>query len=345
MTGPQPRCWRVANRFVTHRAVSSSSTTGIIWDRSSRSRMRAVRSCAKRTSRLVIRTATVGTHSDLRGWIGEREEETELVYLNARYYDPEIARFISPDPLADLGQRLNRYLRQERSRESFRPERPARCRRRRWGVLPRTLGRGRYDKIRNVYGDQPHVRVSVTATDWTIPWMTQSRAEVFILEQLNAEVEAGMWSAVENTNARVMGTCAVFQVGCVSDDDNAVTTATTEEKNTPVITDNSDPADTGCTCANGCKTNCPGNRAGGPSAALVTSTSLATGGSTIGYQKHLSRQYADVVGNRFTTPREPDGDLRRPNANAQLTEIARNQQFAKSLAKMVVRCGYRRRHC
>jgi hypothetical protein len=33
----------------------------------------------------------------------------ELVYLNARYYDPEIGRFVSPDPLAQLGQKLNRY--------------------------------------------------------------------------------------------------------------------------------------------------------------------------------------------------------------------------------------------
>ena len=53
--------------------------------------------------------STVGSHSDLRGWIGEREEETELVYLNARYYDPEIGRFVSPDPIAYLGQKLNRY--------------------------------------------------------------------------------------------------------------------------------------------------------------------------------------------------------------------------------------------
>jgi RHS repeat-associated protein len=53
--------------------------------------------------------STVGPHSDLRGWIGEREEETELVYLNARYYDPEIGRFISPDPIARVGQKLNRY--------------------------------------------------------------------------------------------------------------------------------------------------------------------------------------------------------------------------------------------
>ncbi len=53
--------------------------------------------------------STTGTHSDLRGWIGEREEETELVYLNARYHDPEIGRFISPDPFAALGQGLNRF--------------------------------------------------------------------------------------------------------------------------------------------------------------------------------------------------------------------------------------------
>ncbi|MGO4339997.1 RHS repeat-associated core domain-containing protein, partial [Labrys sp. KB_33_2] len=31
------------------------------------------------------------------GYIGERQDETGLLYLNARYYDPHIARFVSPD--------------------------------------------------------------------------------------------------------------------------------------------------------------------------------------------------------------------------------------------------------
>ena len=50
-----------------------------------------------------------GSHAESKGWIGEREEETELVYLNARYYDPEIGRFTALDPVARLGQGLNRY--------------------------------------------------------------------------------------------------------------------------------------------------------------------------------------------------------------------------------------------
>ena len=33
-----------------------------------------------------------------KGWIGERDDpETGLTYLNARYYDPILARFVSPD--------------------------------------------------------------------------------------------------------------------------------------------------------------------------------------------------------------------------------------------------------
>ena len=40
---------------------------------------------------------------------GQRLDDTGLYYYNARYYDPEIGRFISPDPLAALGQGLNRY--------------------------------------------------------------------------------------------------------------------------------------------------------------------------------------------------------------------------------------------
>ncbi len=46
-----------------------------------------------------------------RGFTGHRQDATGLVYMNARYYDPELGRFISPDPTID-GDRsvgLNRY--------------------------------------------------------------------------------------------------------------------------------------------------------------------------------------------------------------------------------------------
>lgn len=40
----------------------------------------------------------IGPTQQTRGWIGQVEDpEAGLVYLNARYYDPAIARFISPD--------------------------------------------------------------------------------------------------------------------------------------------------------------------------------------------------------------------------------------------------------
>jgi RHS repeat-associated protein len=39
-----------------------------------------------------------GTDAETKGWIGEAADpESGLVYLNARYYDPLIARFVSPD--------------------------------------------------------------------------------------------------------------------------------------------------------------------------------------------------------------------------------------------------------
>jgi RHS repeat-associated protein len=39
-----------------------------------------------------------GLHGESKGFIGERHDpETNLVYLNARYYDPVIAKFVSPD--------------------------------------------------------------------------------------------------------------------------------------------------------------------------------------------------------------------------------------------------------
>lgn len=46
-----------------------------------------------------------------RGFTGKQQDATGLVYMNARYYDPELGRFISPDPTIDgeanIG--LNRY--------------------------------------------------------------------------------------------------------------------------------------------------------------------------------------------------------------------------------------------
>jgi RHS repeat-associated protein len=48
---------------------------------------------------------------DNLGYLGERMDETGLMYFHARYYDPSIGRFISPDPILDargiVG--LNRY--------------------------------------------------------------------------------------------------------------------------------------------------------------------------------------------------------------------------------------------
>jgi RHS repeat-associated protein len=44
------------------------------------------------------RIAQTTLHAESKGFIGERHDpETNLVYLNARYYDPVIAKFISPD--------------------------------------------------------------------------------------------------------------------------------------------------------------------------------------------------------------------------------------------------------
>ncbi|MCP4128382.1 MAG: hypothetical protein GY753_15165, partial [Gammaproteobacteria bacterium] len=53
-----------------------------------------------------------GNTTETKGFIGERHDpETGLIYLNARYYDPVTARFISPDdwdPVLD-GVGTNRY--------------------------------------------------------------------------------------------------------------------------------------------------------------------------------------------------------------------------------------------
>ena len=56
--------------------------------------------------------ADTSAHAESRGYIGERQDEdTGLTYLHARYYDPALGVFISPDPL-DPDDRVvgtNRY--------------------------------------------------------------------------------------------------------------------------------------------------------------------------------------------------------------------------------------------
>jgi RHS repeat-associated protein len=54
----------------------------------------------------------LGTHVETKGFIGERHDaETGFLYLNARYYDPTLARFISPDwwDPNQPGVGMNRY--------------------------------------------------------------------------------------------------------------------------------------------------------------------------------------------------------------------------------------------
>ncbi len=55
--------------------------------------------------------STTKSNAEVRGYIGQVEDATGLVYLNARYYDPEIGRFVSPDPTppTEYGVGPNRY--------------------------------------------------------------------------------------------------------------------------------------------------------------------------------------------------------------------------------------------
>jgi RHS repeat-associated protein len=57
------------------------------------------------------RLGTATGHVESRGYTGQRQDETGLFYLHARYYDPVLGRFLSPDPTSPtealIG--LNRY--------------------------------------------------------------------------------------------------------------------------------------------------------------------------------------------------------------------------------------------
>jgi RHS repeat-associated protein len=57
------------------------------------------------------RLSTGGAHVESRSFTGQRQDETGLFYLNARYYDPQLGRFISADPVVPSADTvgLNRY--------------------------------------------------------------------------------------------------------------------------------------------------------------------------------------------------------------------------------------------
>ena len=51
---------------------------------------------------------TVGSRTESHGFTGQHRDETGLVEMGARYYDPQLGRFISPDPTISDG--INRYM-------------------------------------------------------------------------------------------------------------------------------------------------------------------------------------------------------------------------------------------
>jgi RHS repeat-associated protein len=61
------------------------------------------------------KTITTTATKDSKGYIGERADpELGLLYLNARYYDPALGRFLSPDTYDPLlpGVGVNRLAKQ-----------------------------------------------------------------------------------------------------------------------------------------------------------------------------------------------------------------------------------------
>ena len=57
------------------------------------------------------RIETTTAHNESRGYTGQRTDDSGLMYLHARYYDPALGRFISPDPTIPTARTvgLNRY--------------------------------------------------------------------------------------------------------------------------------------------------------------------------------------------------------------------------------------------
>ena len=57
------------------------------------------------------RLSTTGDHEEALSFTGQRQDDTGVFYLHARYYDPALGRFLSPDPVVPTGRTigLNRY--------------------------------------------------------------------------------------------------------------------------------------------------------------------------------------------------------------------------------------------
>ena len=65
----------------------------------------------RKTYRVFGEVHTESGTGESRGFTGQRLDDSGLIYLNARYYDPALGRFISPDPTAvsATSTGLNRY--------------------------------------------------------------------------------------------------------------------------------------------------------------------------------------------------------------------------------------------
>ena len=60
------------------------------------------RSAAAEVRRLWLAAADDHGPTESRGYTAQRQDETGLFYLHARYYDPALARFVSADPMASI---------------------------------------------------------------------------------------------------------------------------------------------------------------------------------------------------------------------------------------------------
>ena len=103
---------------VVAKKVTGGSNPGTYWLHTDRlgwieaitnARRQPSSSPAGPTAPTARRSPRDGSHTESRGWIDQRNDpETGLTYLHARYFDPKLGTFLSPDPIGVAGG-MNQY--------------------------------------------------------------------------------------------------------------------------------------------------------------------------------------------------------------------------------------------
>jgi RHS repeat-associated protein len=254
-----------------------------------------------------------GSHLESKGWIGEREEETELLYFNARYYDPEIGRFTAPDLFFNPGQNLNRY--------SYSINNPANlsdpsglCHDGYYQQV--TDERGTYTQRVCPTGDGHHRVDTMMFGSVTSLGMTPFTLSAEYIRNHDESVWRYASEACANGDPE---SCEMIGQPIPSTQES--------ESQTTIEPTTQQPDNILYNCQNEKKPNCGGT---GFRAAMAQQIAIATAVSTEGFARSLESNINQITSNRLNYYTDPYGNIRlKPSVNAQVQYHSGNLRFAR----------------